>query len=165
MTDEPTWRKPPLTENEVPTRWWDPSRKMVRSLRRYHAARTPLGRGVQNVKHRFWSAVTSCDVPLNTKIGLGFNMPHATGIVIHPYSVLGENCMVMQNVTIGGRGTGKGYPIIGRGVDIGPGACVLGGITVGDGAQIGANAVVIADVPPRAVAAGVPARIIKTDAR
>ena len=71
----------------------------------------------------------------------------------------------MHNVTLGTRGPGSGAPTLGRGVDVGPGAQILGPVTIGDGAQIGANAVVISDVPARSVAVGVPAKIIKRDAR
>jgi serine O-acetyltransferase len=67
----------------------------------------------------------------------------------------------MQQVTVGqNRGGYQNLPVIGGNVDIGPGAKVLGGITIGNHAQIGANAVVLQDVPPWAVAVGIPARII-----
>jgi serine O-acetyltransferase len=79
-------------------------------------------------------------------------------VVIHSKARIGPNCLIMQQVTIGQNKRQR--PVIGGGVDIGPGAKVLGGITVGDNAHIGANAVVLHDVPPWAVVAGVPARVI-----
>ncbi|GAB1475506.1 hypothetical protein MASR2M70_03380 [Bacillota bacterium] len=81
------------------------------------------------------------------------------GVVIHAKSRIGENTKIYQNVTIGGR-EGRGHPIIGENVYIGAGACILGGITIEDNAKIGANAVVLADVPKGGIAVGVPAKII-----
>jgi serine O-acetyltransferase len=75
--------------------------------------------------------------------------------------VIGENCRIAHGVTIGGRSGHYEVPVIGNNVTVGVGAVVLGPIKVGDHAIIGANAVVIHDVPAHAVVAGVPARIIK----
>ena len=86
------------------------------------------------------------------------------GIVIHRRVVIGDNCEIAQHVTIGGRSGHADVPVIGNQVFIGAGAKVLGPIRIGDGAIIGANAVVLKDVPPLAVVAGVPARIIKYQA-
>ena len=78
--------------------------------------------------------------------------------------MLGAGCTVLQNVTVGERyadGTGPhDYPTIGDGVTIGAGACVLGGIDVGACSTIGANAVVLADLPEKSVAVGSPARVV-----
>jgi serine O-acetyltransferase len=86
------------------------------------------------------------------------------GIVIHRRVVIGEDCMIGQHVTIGGRSGHYEVPVLGNNVFVGVGAKVLGPIKVGDHAVIGANAVVLHDVPPHAVVAGVPARIIKKKA-
>ncbi len=85
-------------------------------------------------------------------------MPHPTGIVIHPGAVVGPNCLIHQQVTIGIEK--DGVPRIGGHVDIGAGAKILGSVTIGDHAKIGANAVVLRDVPAHATAVGVPARNI-----
>jgi serine O-acetyltransferase len=100
-----------------------------------------------------------CGVELDrtTKVGRGLFIIHAHDIVIHPGSVIGEDLGIMNGVTIGTAG-GDDAPRIGNRVFIGTGAKILGGITVGDGAMIGANAVVLKDVPPGHVAIGVPAR-------
>ncbi len=82
------------------------------------------------------------------------------GIVVHPDAVLGPNCFLSPHCA-GGVGKPLGAPNIGRNVNIGAGACILGGIHVGSNAQIGANAGVIVDVPTDATAVGVPARIIE----
>jgi serine O-acetyltransferase len=79
-------------------------------------------------------------------------------VVIHPDSVIGINCMIMQQVTLA---VGpNGAPHLGAHVDVGAGAKILGGVRIGTDAQIGANAVVLTDVPDGATAVGVPARII-----
>jgi serine O-acetyltransferase len=155
---KPDWSR------ERPRKFWDPSRKLIRALRRYQAAKVRgglIGKLAARrwlLSHRFWSMVSQADIPPNADIGGGLMMPHPNGVVIHSKARIGPNCLIMQQVTIGQNKRQR--PVIGGGVDIGPGAKVLGGITVGDNAHIGANAVVLHDVPPWAVVAGVPARVI-----
>ncbi|AJZ62342.1 serine O-acetyltransferase [Paraburkholderia fungorum] len=84
------------------------------------------------------------------------------GIVVHRQAVLGSNIIIAPNVVIGGRGR-PGAPVIEDDVLIGAGACILGPVTIGRGAKIGANAVVMIDVPPNATAVGVPARVLGVD--
>ena len=111
------------------------------------------------LRHRFWSMVTGADIPLNTqRIAGGLLLPHPTGVVVHPDAQIGPNCLLFQQVTLG-TGPRPGTPRIGGHVDIGAGAKVLGGISIGDHAVIGANAVVVTDVPAWCVATGVPATI------
>lgn len=102
------------------------------------------------------------DIPAETTVGPGFYIGHFGGIVISSMVVIGMNCNISQGVTIGfnPRGSKKGFPKIGNKVYIAPGAKVIGGISIGDNAAIGANAVVIDDVPENAVVAGNPARIV-----
>ena len=114
------------------------------------------------VEYRFWSIVTGADIPLNCNIGGGLLLPHPNGIVIHPCALIGINCVIFQQVTIGDADDAKSPPIIEGHVYIGAGAKVLGPIRIGAHAKIGANAVVLTDVPPGATAVGVPARISKT---
>ncbi len=111
-------------------------------------------------KHHFWSIVCGTDIPLNCNLGGGLVMPHPNGIVIHPSSLIGPNCLLLQQVTIGSRG--DGFPIIGGHVDIGAGAKVLGSIKIGDHVKIGANSVVLHDVPEGATIVGIPAKIVKS---
>jgi serine O-acetyltransferase len=109
-------------------------------------------------RHRFWSAVSGADIPLNTRFGGGLSIPHPNGIVIHPDSVIGPNCLILQQVTLA---VGEdGAPRLGAHVDIGAGAKILGGVRIGTDAKIGANAVVLSDVPEGATAVGIPARVI-----
>lgn len=93
-------------------------------------------------------------------IGGGLYIAHPVGTVIHANHI-GENCSVIAAVTIGMRNEWV-FPVIGNNVFIGAGARLLGEITVGDGAKIGANAVVLSDIPAYATAVGVPARVIKS---
>ncbi len=87
-------------------------------------------------------------------------MPHPNGIVIHPEAIVGPNCLIFQQVTLGAGGPIAGCPKLGGHVDVGAGAKILGGVTIGDHARIGANAVVLTDVASRATAVGVPARVV-----
>jgi len=82
-------------------------------------------------------------------------MPHHNGIVIHPRSIIGPNCLIFQQVTIGEHRVG--LPTIGGHVDIGASAKILGSIRIGEHVLIGANAVVVKDAPDNCVAMGVPA--------
>jgi serine O-acetyltransferase len=146
-------------------RFWDPGRRLLRSIRRYQAwrARGPFGRALARacvVPHRFWSAVAGADIPLDARLGGGLLLPHPNGVVIHPDAVVGPNCLIFQQVTLGQGGPKPGAPVLGGHVDVGAGAKVLGGVHVGDHARIGANAVVLDDVPAGATAVGVPARVI-----
>jgi serine O-acetyltransferase len=101
-------------------------------------------------------------VSRDTRIGSGFYIGHFGGIVVNQAVRIGNNCNLSHGVTLGriNRGERAGCPTIGNDVYIGPGAKVLGHIEVGDRAAIGANAVVIEDVPAGAVVGGVPARIL-----
>jgi serine O-acetyltransferase len=90
------------------------------------------------------------------EIGEGLCVMHSTGIVIGPSVRIGRGLRIYQNVTLGD-GSTPGQPVIGDDVTIGAGACVLGGVHVGDRAVVGANAVVTRDVPADSVATGAPA--------
>lgn len=87
-------------------------------------------------------------------------MHSGLGVVIGNDVVIGENCRIYQNVTIGAR-YGRDMPRIGNNVTIGANACVLGSIVVGDDVVIGAGAIVLDSVPKASVVVGVPARVVK----
>jgi serine O-acetyltransferase len=110
--------------------------------------------------HRICSALTSSDIAPNAKISKGVQFPHLIGVVIHGDSIVGEDCMIMQGVTLGQLAE-SGAPVLGRRVYVGAGAKILGPVFIGDGARIGANAVVMRDVPPESTAVGVPAKIVR----
>ena len=147
---------------ERPRRFWDPSRRLLKSIRDYRnaGARARPWAGLLRkycaLRHRFWTVVTGAEIDVNAVMGGGLLIPPPNGIVIHPQAVIGPNCLIFQQVTVGTTARG-GTPRIGGHVDIGAGARILGGITVGDHAVIGANAVVLEDVPSHGRAVGVPA--------
>jgi serine O-acetyltransferase len=93
------------------------------------------------------------------RLPLTTTLPHPVGVVISSDSSIGENVSILQNVTIGGNGN-RIAPRIGDNVTIHSGAVVVGDIDIGDGAVIGANSVVLSDVPPDTTVVGTPARIV-----
>jgi len=126
-----------------------------------HRHRVPVIPGLTQVLGRVLFASV---VPAGAQIGRGTMLGYGgLGVVIHERSRIGENVMVSPGVTIGGRSRQFEVPVIERDVFVGTGAKILGSVTVGEGSVIGANAVVISDVPPRSVVAGIPARVIATD--
>ncbi|TVP72213.1 MAG: serine acetyltransferase [Rhodobacteraceae bacterium] len=155
---EPISATVPDWSRETARKFWDPSRKLLRALRGYQRARNPLTRRLWHMRFSFWCWVAQVDIAPQTEIGGGLILPHPNGIVIHSATVIGPNCLIFQQVTLGARGL-DGVPHIGGHVDIGAGARILGPVRIGDHAVIGANAVVICDVPPGHVARGVPARV------
>lgn len=104
----------------------------------------------------------SCHIGSRAQIGEGCVFQHnGVGVVISDHAIIGDNCMIYQNVTVGVLEDGSiSAPVIKDGVVIGAGAILLGGITVGEGAKVGAGAVVLSDVPAGATAVGVPAHIV-----
>jgi serine O-acetyltransferase len=114
---------------------------------------------------RFISAVgqllTSVDIHPAARLGRRMFIDHATGVVIGETTIVGNDVLIYQQVTLGGvsLSRGKRHPTVEDGVVIGAGAKVLGNIIIGKEAKIGANSVVIKDVPPGCTAVGVPARV------
>ncbi len=113
---------------------------------------------------RFWTGI---EIHPGARIGRRFFIDHGMGTVIGETAVIGDGVLLYQGVTLGGTGLEKGkrHPTIGNNVVIGTGAQVLGNILVGDNSYIGANAVVIKDVPPNSTVVGVPGRITKQDGK
>lgn len=106
--------------------------------------------------------VFGCVIPYQTKIGEGTSFGYyGLGIVLHPNAIIGKNCKISQQVTIGGSIGQKEVPRIGDSVVIGAGAKIIGNVIVGDNVIIGANSVVTRDIPNNAVAVGSPAKVIK----
>jgi serine O-acetyltransferase len=101
-------------------------------------------------------------IPIETQIGDGLYIGHHGGITVTGDASIGANCNLSHNVTIGtsSRGVNRGDPVIGDRVFIGPGAVIFGKVRVGNDVAVGANSVVVEDVPDGAVVAGVPARIV-----
>lgn len=107
-----------------------------------------------------------CYLSLNAEIGIGLRLPHPDGIVIGENAKIGKDCTIYHQVTLGGRDIGDAragnYPEVGDKVTIFSGAKLIGPVRIGSCSKIGANSVVNRDVPPYSVAAGVPARVLKT---
>jgi serine O-acetyltransferase len=106
---------------------------------------------------------TGIEIHPGARIGRRVFIDHGMGIVIGETAEVGDESTIYQGVTLGGTSLIKGakrHPTLGRGVIVGAGAKILGGFTVGDGARVGSNAVVVKEVPPGATAVGNPARIL-----
>jgi serine O-acetyltransferase len=131
-----------------------------------HARRQggPGSRAVALLWQTLVETATGISINPHAEIGRGFYIGHFSGIFIGQEVRIGEQCAISQGVTIGAgiRSGVEGSPVLGDGVYVAPGAKVFGPITIGAGAAIGANAVVRDDVPPGALAGGVPARILRS---
>ncbi len=112
--------------------------------------------------NRIMEVITGVTIRPRARIGQGLYITHIGSIHIGAHVVIGENCNISQEVTIGvgGRGANRGSPTIGNRVFIAPGAKLFGPIVIGDDVAIGANAVVTKSLPDRAVAVGIPAEIM-----
>lgn len=130
--------------------------KVANQLYRWHVPLLP--KMIKIFVRVFFAAV----LPPETKIGKNVHFAYnGLGIVVHKNCVIGDEVWISHHVTLGGRE--NGFPTVGNCVYIGAGAKVMGKIRIGDGAKIGANAVVLTDVPDGATAVGIPAKVIKTE--
>jgi serine O-acetyltransferase len=131
---------------------------------------------MHRLAHRLWCAgfkwlgrfvshtarwLTGIEIHPGATIGRRFFIDHGMGVVIGETAEIGDDCTLYHGVTLGGTtwNKGKRHPTLGKGVVVGAGAKILGPITIGDGAKIGSNAVVVKNVPAGATAVGIPARI------
>lgn len=113
--------------------------------------------------HGFIRIKYSCRAPYSAVIGEGTTLSlSGLGTAIHPATVIGDDCVIAQNVTLGGRAGKNSAPVIGNNVFIGPGAKCIGG-RIGNNVVVGANSVVVDEIPDNCVVAGVPAKIISRD--
>lgn len=105
--------------------------------------------------------VYGIELPGGVEVGRGVVIEHQGGIVVHGRTVIGDGCIIRQNCTLGIRRMDavNDAPVLGRNVNIGAGAAILGRVHIGDGAAIGANAVVLADVRAGGLATGIPATV------
>jgi serine O-acetyltransferase len=129
-----------------------------------HAAGIPL---VPRALAYASRALTGIEIHPAARIGDGLFIDHGMGVVIGETAEVGENVTMYQGVTLGGTGfaTGKRHPTVQDNVTIGSGAKLLGPITIGHGAKIGANAVVIHDVPPNSTVVGNPGHPVRVEGR
>ncbi|MCQ2505183.1 MAG: serine O-acetyltransferase [Saccharofermentans sp.] len=111
---------------------------------------------------------TGVEIHPGAKIGKGLFIDHGMGVVIGETAQIGDNCTIYHGVTLGGRGHAKGtrrHPIIGDNVLVGAGAKLLGPVVVGNDVSIGANAVVLHDIPDYSTVVGVPGKIVKIEGK
>jgi serine O-acetyltransferase len=106
---------------------------------------------------------TGIEIHPGATIGKGFFIDHGMGVVIGETTIIGDNCVLYQGVTLGGTGKehGKRHPTLGNNVVVGSGAKILGNIYLAPGTKVGANAVLLNDTPEQSTAVGIPARIIE----
>lgn len=137
---------------------------MIQLMCSFHARNVPI---VPRLISSFVRAIYACDIKPTANIARSAVLVHdGLGCVFHENVVLEEGVRIYQNVTLGGSGKtcpnlekGHDYPTIKKNAVIYAGACVLGPVTVGESSIVGANAVVLTDVPPNSLAVGVPAVI------
>jgi serine O-acetyltransferase len=123
-----------------------------------------LGRFSSNIGR--W--LTGIEIHPAVVVGRRVFIDHGMGVVIGETAQIGDDCTIYQGVTLGGTSLYRGekrHPTLGKGVVVSAGAKVLGGFMVGDGAKVGANAVVLKEVPPGATVVGVPGRIVEESAK
>jgi serine O-acetyltransferase len=114
--------------------------------------------GLYRVLFKLVQVATGIELPCEVQVGDNFVIDHFGGIIVSGYAKFGDNCRIRSGVVIGLSSVDDPCaPVFGNNVDIGAGAKVLGRITIGDNVLIGANAVVLCDVPPNSLAVGVPA--------
>jgi serine O-acetyltransferase len=129
-----------------------------------HRARVPLLPRFLASISRFWTGI---EIDPGATIGKGVFIDHGIGVVIGETAEVGDGCTIYQGVTLGGTSLQrtKRHPTLGKNVTIGSGAAVLGAIYIGDGAKIGANSVVVKDVPANATVVGIPGRVVLLDGK
>jgi len=144
---------------------WATTAYRVNHYVRYRLHSRLLG-APSSVFHQMVMALTGIHISANAHIGSGLEIPHGGRIEIGPVRI-GRNCDIYQGVTLGGTmstlnepRSGPDTPTLGDRVWVGPGAVIAGHVTVGDDASVGANSLLVRDVPPRGVALGVPARSV-----
>jgi serine O-acetyltransferase len=133
----------------------------------YRSARWCRARGFRLgavLAERLMHHLCHCWISSLAEIGPGFRVAHVCGIIVPPNVIIGANCEIRQNVTLGGNlgkatASGRQTPVLGDSVSIGPGAVILGPIEIGSGTFVGANAVVTQSVPSNAIVAAFRAEV------
>jgi serine O-acetyltransferase len=107
--------------------------------------------------------LTGIEIHPGASIGKGFFIDHGMGVVIGETAIIGNNVTLFQGVTLGGTGKEKGkrHPTLGNDIVVGSGAKILGNIKIGNGSYVGANSVVLGEVPPHSTVVGVPGRVVR----
>jgi len=129
-----------------------------------YVAKVPLLPRFLSSIARFWTGI---EIDPGATLGKGIFIDHGMGVVIGETAEVGDGCTIYQGVTLGGTSLqrAKRHPTLGKNVSVGSGAAILGAIYVGDGARIGANSVVVKDVPANATVVGIPGRVVLQDGK
>ena len=129
-----------------------------------HKAKVPL---LPRLISQVSRGITGIEIHPGARIGKGLFIDHGMGVGIGETTVIGDNVTLFQGVTLGGTGKEKGkrHPTLGNNVVVGTGAKVLGNIDIGDNVNVGANAVVIKDIPPNSTVVGVPGRVARKEGK
>ena len=155
-------RRDPAAENRFDVAVNSPGLHAIWAYRGLHRLwQKPGGKPTARALSTVVRSVTGVEIHPGAQIGRRFFIDHGMGVVIGETAEVGDDVMLYHGVTLGGRTLKrvKRHPTVGNRVTMGAGARVLGPVVIGDGAQIGANSVVVKDVPAGAVATGVPAVI------
>lgn len=120
-------------------------------------------KGLARVLSQITRFFTGVEIHPAARIGRRLFIDHAMGVVIGETTVVGDDCVLYQGVTLGGTGNecGKRHPTLGNNVTVGTGAKVLGNIQIGDNVRIGGNSVVVKDVPSDSTVVGIPGRVVR----
>lgn len=115
------------------------------------------------INSQFWRFITGIEIHPGARIAPGVFIDHGMGVVIGETTVVEEGVVLFHGVTLGGTGKDKGkrHPTVKRGAMISAHAQILGPVTIGEGAKIGANAAVLTDIPDYATAVGIPAKVVR----
>lgn len=132
---------------------------MYRLAHRFHKWKIPF---IPRFISHLTRIVTGIEIHPEAKIGRRLFIDHGEGLVIGATTIIGDDCLLYQQVTLGGTGKDKGkrHPTLGNNVVVGAGAKILGNINIGDKVRVGAGSVVIHDVPEHSTVVGIPARIV-----
>jgi len=154
-----------VTKGEILATW--PGIHALLAYRVAHALHVAGVPFLPRLVSMFTRAVTGIEIHPASRIGEGLFIDHGAGVVIGETADIGNDVTLYQGVTLGGTGfaTGKRHPTVQDNVTIGSGAKLLGPITIGHGAKIGANSVVITDVPPNSTVVGNPGHPVRVDGR
>ncbi|MBE7557785.1 serine O-acetyltransferase [bacterium] len=136
--------------------------KMHRLAHFLHKLKVPL---LPRLISQFSRFITGIEIHPGAQIGRRFFIDHGMGVVIGETTVIGDDCTLFQGVTLGGTGkeSGKRHPNLGNNVLVGAGAKILGNITIGDNCKIGAQSLVLHDVPPNCTVVGVPGQVVRRE--
>ena len=160
-------QRDPAARGALETALTYPGLHAIAAHRLAHALWRRNVRGLARVLSYLARMATGIDIHPGARIGPGFFIDHGAGVVIGETAEVGRDVTLYHGVTLGGVSwsPGKRHPTLGDGVMVGAGAKILGPITVGAGARVGANSVVVEPVPPEATVIGIPARIVQTERR